>query len=167
VWNFIIFTRFALHDDVHRGGVMMARPGPVEPKPSAGRGRRLTSCEACRLVKRKCEGGVPCDRYEPLAHSVDLPIQESRQTGRVRAPSNFKGVSNLVRCDNVAWRVQVHTNQKKMCTGGSGWNLGAKEAFAGIWDRKWGRWLARGPCLPSHCSCLEVSALKLCNQREL
>jgi hypothetical protein len=68
---------------------MMARPGPVEPKPSAGRGRRRTSCETCRLVKRKCEGGVPCDRYGALAHSVDLPSQESKQTGRRRAPSQY------------------------------------------------------------------------------
>jgi hypothetical protein len=82
---------------------------------------------------------MPCDRYGPW-HILWTYELKSWRIGRIRVQlSFFTGVSNLVRCDYVACRVQVRTNQNKVCTRGSGWNLGAQEAFAGVWDRKWGR----------------------------
>jgi hypothetical protein len=76
---FIIYSHFSFMPIWHRGGVMIAGPGPgpVEPRQGTGRGRRRTSCEACRLVKKRCEGGTPCDRYGALVHCVDVATQKS------------------------------------------------------------------------------------------
>jgi hypothetical protein len=109
-------------------GVMMTRPMPLEPRPGKRPGKRpgrhRTSCAACRLARKKCEGGMPCDRYEPWIPSLTVSIR--KRLDRIRAQSMF--AENLLA---TIWHVQMRRNRRYLRINGEGWDSCVQEACAG------------------------------------